>query len=1590
MKRLLFVLGTVSTLAFAAALPAAVVHRTDETAVAGQVVGLENGKVIVSTPSPNGAGQRVEVPLEEVVEINFDPDAPAPAPAAPAPAAPGQSVAQAAPPPAVPGSNRKGVSAHFYNAQFWKSPRPAGGAIGAGRSPGDAPPDAALTAQDELVILAAPDVSTTLPTLSNHFGEAPPAEGLNKDSVSAAFSGRIRPKVSGEYTFLCRSDDDHWLLVDGKLVCSDPGAHGARDPREGSRPDTVIPVKLEAGKDYHFLFLANEGLVDFTAIAQWIPPGESEPQDIPEDCLFAETGPPAAPSELKASPAGDTTVTLSFRDVATSEIRYQVDRATDPGFVNSVAVGTAPINASKFVDKDLAPGVTYHYRVRAVNFEGSSPPVVVAARTGGGAGQPALAAAELPAVPRGDKKGVTAQFFNGQYWRSPNPMAAGVRARDGADAPADAPPGDGAPAAPSAPAPVVITAPPDASTTLPTLNNNFAEEAPHAGIARDDVSAAFTGRIRPKETGEYTFVCTTDDDHWLFVNGRLVCSDPGPHGARDAREGEAPETIVPIRLEAGKDYDFVFLVNEGGRDFTCHAQWIPPGGSELVEIPEDCLFAQTGAPAAPTDLRVAETTDTGVTLAFKDNSTSEVRFSVERDLSPSFLNPAPAGSVPINGDKFVDKELRKGVTYYYRLRAVNFDGRSTPVTIAATPGVPVAQQQAVAAANAAKAPQVAAAPAPAAAMPAPGDAVPAAARQAAAAPAPVKNEKGVSARYFAAQFWKSSDPRAIGGEVTVIGEPDVVTTVPSLTQEWEEGSPDPKLANDRFSTAYFGKLRTGAAGAYTFLGFSDDDHYLYVNGQLVSIDTGPHGSRDPRAGSDREKIKPIELAANTEYDFLYLHNENIGGAAASVLWIPPGSESPAEIPEDNLRTATGVPAAPSELAADASAGNEVKLTFKDVATNEIRYVVERAGDANFTSQKVVNYLPINATSHTDPTVTKGNVYFYRLTAVNFEGPGAPVVIQVTAGEKAGTAIAMAPAQGGAPAAKPAGQPAAPAVTFGNPDADGFVSLFNGKDFTGWDGDTQKWTVEDGAITAHTTEENRGSPSTSTWLVWKGGDVADFELRLKYKVVGVNSGVNYRSKVVDNKSWQVRGYQADIEDTRPISGTLWEDPPGRGTLAGVGEKVTWRADGGKDVENIGDPVAILEAVNHSDWNDYVITAVGKKLTHQINGVTTSEVIDESEQASATGVIALQYDRYLPGSTQFKDIRLKVLGGQRPAGIAAAPQPAPAAPQGPQGPQWTVLLAGGDRLTGAVSKWDGKQVVLNGDAGEVAVPVRRLREAWRESAEAAEKAKALVAPGTLEDTALVRAENNEVRAVAGVALGVDGDSLNFRFNDRDRKIALDRLVGVVFGESDEAKADPFGGKFHQSLLLASGDTLSGLWVGLAGGVLELRTPWEGKVSVPVEKVARLKSRNGGLVYLSDLTPAKVEQVPYFDRMLAFRADQSLTGSRLKLADGEYDKGLAVHSRCLLHYDVGGSYGRFKAKVGFQDPEGKAGNAHVRVLADGKPLFDRPDARGDAPPEELDLDVTGVKTLTLEVDFGRGQDVGDRVVWANPRLLKSAGKK
>ncbi len=215
---------------------------------------------------------------------------------------------------------------------------------------------------------------------------------------------------------------------------------------------------------------------------------------------------------------------------------------------------------------------------------------------------------------------------------------------------------------------------------------------------------------------------------------------------------------------------------------------------------------------------------------------------------------------------------------------------------------------------------------------------------------------------------------------------------------------------------------------------------------------------------------------------------------------------------------------------------------------------------------------------------------------------------------------------------------------------GFTSLFNGKDLTGWDGNPALWSVKDGVIDGRTTAD--APLKANTFLIWKGGEVKNFELRIRFRFLDnnekrtANSGVQYRSKVLDPAGWVVGGYQADMDAAGRYVGMLYEEK-GRGILAKPGEAVKLLPLDGKkakiEVTGASAPAdKVSAAFKPDDWNDLVIVAAGNHLRHTLNGVVTADVTDEDPaKAAVSGVVALQIHVGPPMHIQFKDIRLRQL-------------------------------------------------------------------------------------------------------------------------------------------------------------------------------------------------------------------------------------------------------------------------------------------------------------------------------------------------------------
>jgi len=211
------------------------------------------------------------------------------------------------------------------------------------------------------------------------------------------------------------------------------------------------------------------------------------------------------------------------------------------------------------------------------------------------------------------------------------------------------------------------------------------------------------------------------------------------------------------------------------------------------------------------------------------------------------------------------------------------------------------------------------------------------------------------------------------------------------------------------------------------------------------------------------------------------------------------------------------------------------------------------------------------------------------------------------------------------------------------NANGEKNLFDGKTLKGWNGDPKFWSVQNGSIVGQTTKEN--PTKGNTFIIWKGGKMNDFDLTLDYKIEAGNSGIQYRSFVKPGKNdgWRIGGYQADLEAGDKFSGICYGEGF-RGILSMRGEKTVLTLDGKgklkKDIKKFGDSAEIGKAVKKGKWNQYRITAKGFQFNHYINGVKTTELIDNDEKTRRKdGLLALQLHAGPPMKVYFKNIVLK---------------------------------------------------------------------------------------------------------------------------------------------------------------------------------------------------------------------------------------------------------------------------------------------------------------------------------------------------------------
>jgi hypothetical protein len=211
------------------------------------------------------------------------------------------------------------------------------------------------------------------------------------------------------------------------------------------------------------------------------------------------------------------------------------------------------------------------------------------------------------------------------------------------------------------------------------------------------------------------------------------------------------------------------------------------------------------------------------------------------------------------------------------------------------------------------------------------------------------------------------------------------------------------------------------------------------------------------------------------------------------------------------------------------------------------------------------------------------------------------------------------------------------------DEPGFQPIFDGTTLAGWEGNPTYWRVESGALVGEITAET--VIKSNTFIIWRGGTPADFELKLDYRITEAgNSGINYRSVVVadpvtpENK-FAMRGYQFDLDGRKRYDGNNYEEK-GRLFLAVRGQMS--HVVGGRP------PVVLssfatsddLASVPTADWNAAHLIVRANVATHILNGRLMSVTIDDdAPNRKLDGLIGMQVHTGPPMKIEYRNIRLK---------------------------------------------------------------------------------------------------------------------------------------------------------------------------------------------------------------------------------------------------------------------------------------------------------------------------------------------------------------
>jgi len=360
-----------------------------------------------------------------------------------------------------------------------------------------------------------------------------------------------------------------------------------------------------------------------------------------------------------------------------------------------------------------------------------------------------------------------------------------------------------------------------------------------------------------------------------------------------------------------------------------------------------------------------------------------------------------------------------------------------------------------------------------------------------------------------------------------------------------------------------------------------------------------------------------------------------------------------------------------------------------------------------------------------------------------------------------------------------------------------------------------------------------------------------------------------------------------------------------------------------------------------------------------------------------------------------------GDFEPGGLVSLRLPGASAPESAadvDADDCQVTLIGGDRLTGRVLGGEGETLELE-LGGVVRLPVGIEELDHLRFPDRVPAGRGLSHAETGDRLYVLRGVELDRVDGAFEAFGSDGvtfygDELGSKRYDWAEVAAL--FVEALGGgdEAAPASAPPV------AIDLVDGSRLRGGLTGLSEAGCAIRLSRGRTVELPLALVRELWRDDGTIAFLSDLEPAETRAGSVFGDEFGMRwphrVDRAVSGGLLRSGGRTYARGLGVHAGSRLRWELDGGWSTLRGRVAIDDsvlglPGAARASVEFRIWVDGTPDEDEPTWRsgpigaGEVPLAIEGLDLTGARSLTLEVDPAEHYSVGDRANWLRMLLVR-----